>query len=235
MGLAAVHAFARAGAATVALDRDGPVVHSLAEELLSNGHTVLALTADVSDEDEVAAAIAQIVTTYGRLDAAFNNAGIMIPAAQTADTDTSVFDHVMAVNLRGVWNCLKHELIQMRAQKFGAIVNNSSIAGLTGSATRSAYSATKHGILGLTKSIALETGAQGIRVNAVCPGTIDTPMVGRMLHAGDLDHDASIAASAIPRLGRAEEIAAAVLWLCSPGASYVTGIALPVDGGYTAN
>jgi NAD(P)-dependent dehydrogenase (short-subunit alcohol dehydrogenase family) len=122
----------------------------------------------------------------------------------------------------------------MRTQGSGAIVNNSSIAGLIGDATRATYSATKHGILGLTKSIALETGAQGIRVNAVCPGTIDTPMVERMIAAGELNHEAAVAASAIPRLGRSEEIAAAVLWLCSPGASYVTGAALPVDGGYTA-
>jgi NAD(P)-dependent dehydrogenase (short-subunit alcohol dehydrogenase family) len=122
----------------------------------------------------------------------------------------------------------------MRTQGSGAIVNNSSIAGLIGDGTRAAYSATKHGIIGLTKSTALETGAQGIRVNAVCPGTIDTPMVERMIAAGELNHDAAVSASAIPRLGRAEEIAAAVLWLCSPGASYVTGAALPVDGGYTA-
>lgn len=158
----------------------------------------------------------------------------MIPAADVADTGNDVFDRVVAVNLRGTWNALKHELIQMRAQGSGAIVNNSSIAGLIGDGTRAAYAATKHALLGLTKSTALETGAQGIRVNAICPGTIDTPMVDRMIVAGDLDRDAAIAASAFPRLGRPDEIAAAVLWLCSPAASYITGVALPVDGGYTA-
>ena len=235
MGLAAARAFADAGASTVLVDIDETAVHAAAEELTSQGRAVLALTADVSDETQVAKIIATTMATYGRLDAAFNNAGIMIPSAPTADTDNAVFDRVMGVNVRGVWNCLKHELHQMREQGSGAIVNNSSIAGLTGSATRAAYSATKHAVLGLTKSTALEVGGQGIRVNAVCPGTIATPMVDRMLAAGDLDHDASVAASAIPRLGRPEEIAAAALWLCSPGASYVTGVALPVDGGYTAN
>ena len=122
----------------------------------------------------------------------------------------------------------------MRNSAPGAIVNNSSIAGLKGGRGRSAYSATKHAVLALTKSTALEEGGQGIRVNAVCPGTIDTPMVERMIAAGELDRNASAANSAIPRLGRADEIAAAVLWLCSPGASYVTGVALPVDGGLAA-
>jgi Enoyl-(Acyl carrier protein) reductase len=164
----------------------------------------------------------------------FNNAGIIMPALKTADTDNAIFDRVVAVNLAGVWNSLKHELIQMRKQRSGAIVNNSSIAGLKGSSVRSAYTATKHAVLALTKSAALEEGGQGIRVNAVCPGTIITPMVERMIAAGELDGDASAAASAIPRLGRADEIAEAVLWLCSPGASYVTGVALPVDGGLAA-
>ena len=140
----------------------------------------------------------------------------------------------MAVNLTGVWNSLKHEILQMRTQQSGTIVNNSSIAGLKSGSARSAYTATKHAVLALTKSAALEEGGQGIRVNAVCPGTIETPMVDRMIAAGELDRTASAASSAIPRLGHAEEIAAAVLWLCSPGASYVTGVALPVDGDLAA-
>jgi NAD(P)-dependent dehydrogenase (short-subunit alcohol dehydrogenase family) len=206
----------------------------VADELAGAGHDVLALVGDVSDEAQVASAVANVVSVYGRLDAAFNNAGIIMPPLKTADTDNAIFDRVVAVNLAGVWNSLKHELIQMRKQRSGAIVNNSSIAGLKGSSVRSAYTATKHAVLALTKSAALEEGGQGIRVNAVCPGTIITPMVERMIAAGELDGDASAAASAIPRLGRADEIAEAVLWLCSPGASYVTGVALPVDGGLAA-
>jgi NAD(P)-dependent dehydrogenase (short-subunit alcohol dehydrogenase family) len=235
MGLATARAFAESGASTVLVDIDETAVRAAAHELTAAGHQVLALVGDVTDEAQVASIIATTVDTYGRLDAAFNNAGIMIASAPTADTDNAVFDRVMGVNVRGVWNCIKHQLRQMRDQGSGAIVNNSSIAGLTGSATRAAYSATKHAVLGLTKSAALEVGGQGIRVNAVCPGTIATPMVDRMLTAGDLDRDAAVAASAIPRLGRPDEIAAAVLWLCSDAASYVTGVGLPVDGGYTAN
>jgi NAD(P)-dependent dehydrogenase (short-subunit alcohol dehydrogenase family) len=168
------------------------------------------------------------------LDMAFNNAGIQIPPCDAADEPAEVFDRVNAVNLRGVWACMKHELAVMRGQGSGAIVNCSSLGGLVGIPGRAAYHASKHGVLGLTSSAALEYAPRGIRINAVCPGTIATPMVTDMIDKGELDRDAAIADQPINRLGEPEEIAAAVLWLCSPGASFVVGVALPVDGGYTA-
>ncbi|MGO4857272.1 SDR family oxidoreductase [Arthrobacter sp. 2MCAF14] len=139
-----------------------------------------------------------------------------------------------AINLRGVRACMKHELAQMRLQGSGAIVNCSSLGGLVGNPGRAAYHATKHGVLGLTRSAALEYAPRGIRINAVCPGTIATPMVTGMLATGELDLAESLANQPINRLGEPEEIGAAVLWLCSQGASFVIGVALPVDGGYTA-
>ena len=165
---------------------------------------------------------------------AYNNAGIMLPLADAADEPAEAFDRVTAINLRGVWACMKHELRHMREQGSGAIVNCSSLGGLVGNPGRASYHATKHGVLGLTKSAALEYAPRGIRINAVCPGTIETPMVADMMASGELTVDDAIAGQPIGRLGRADEIAAAVLWLCSPGASLVVGVALPVDGGYTA-
>jgi NAD(P)-dependent dehydrogenase (short-subunit alcohol dehydrogenase family) len=148
------------------------------------------------------------------------------------DETSSAFDDVIAVNLRGVWTCKKHELLQMRTQGSGAIVNCSSLGGLVGQAGRAAYRATKHGVIGLTKSAAMDYAPRGIRINAVCPGVIDTPMGGRMGPDAikEIMRDQPIA-----RLGRSDEIAASVLWLCSPGASFVLGVALPVDGGFTAH
>jgi len=165
---------------------------------------------------------------------AFNNAGIQAPPTDAADEPAELFDRVNAVNLRGVWACMKHELGQMRAQGSGAIVNNSSLGGLVGLPERAAYHASKHGVIGLTKSAALEYAPRGIRINAICPGTIETPMVADMIAKGELDMDEAVAGQPIARLGQADEMAAAVLWLCSPGASFVLGVALPVDGGYVA-
>ncbi|MGH3118802.1 MAG: SDR family oxidoreductase, partial [Gaiellales bacterium] len=163
-----------------------------------------------------------------------NNAGIMVPPSDAADENLEAFERVNSVNLRGVWACMKHELTQMRAQGSGAIVNCSSLGGLVGLPGRAAYHASKHGVLGLTKSAALEYAPRGVRINAICPGTIETPMVAGMVSSGELEIDAAVANQPIGRLGQPEEIAAAVMWLCSPGASFVVGVALPVDGGYTA-
>jgi NAD(P)-dependent dehydrogenase (short-subunit alcohol dehydrogenase family) len=234
MGLATAQAFAEAGAAVVLTDVNEQSIRSAAEELVGGGHRALAVRCNVADEAEVAAMVAQTVSTFGRLDAAFNNAGVMPPAVETADASGEDFDRVTAINLRGVWNCMKYELRQMREQGRGAIVNCSSIGGLIGNPGRAIYHASKHGVIGLTKSAALEYAARGIRINAVCPGTIETPMVADMMAkesvtTADFQRDLPIG-----RLGRPEEIAAAVLWLCSDGASFVIGHALAVDGGYTA-
>src|SRR5665213_3539158 len=198
------------------------------------GHKAIAIRCDVTDEAQVKGMIAQTVSAFGRLDAAFNNAGVQSLAAETADATSEEFDRVNAINLRSVWLCMKYELLQMRQQGSGAIVNNSSIGGLIGIPGRAIYHATKHGVIGLTKSAALEYASRGIRINAVCPGAIETPMVAEMV-AKEPDTMKDITKEQpIGRLGRPEEIGSAVLWLCSDGASFVIGHALAVDGGYTA-
>jgi NAD(P)-dependent dehydrogenase (short-subunit alcohol dehydrogenase family) len=234
MGLATARAFAEAGAAVGLADVDETAVQAAAKELTDAGHRSLALVCDVTDEDQVAAAVDRTVETFGRLDMAYNNAGIMPPPTDAADESAEQFDRVQNTNLRGIWAAMKHELRHMRDQGSGANVNCSSLGGLVGNPGRAAYHATKHGVIGLTKSAALEYGSRGVRINAVCPGTIATPMVDAMIKGGELDRTQAEAGQAIERLGTADEIAQAVLWLSSPGAGYVTGIALPVDGGYTA-
>lgn len=174
------------------------------------------------------------VTEYGRLDMAFNNAGIQVPPSDAADETADSCDRVNAVNLRGVWAAMKHELQQMRKQGSGAIVNRSSLGGLVGLPERAAYHASKHGVIGLTRSAAVEYASKGVRINAICPGVIDTPMVADMVESQANARAAILTAQPIGRLGTAEEIAAAVLWLCRPGASFVVGTAIPVDGQLTA-
>lgn len=233
MGLITAQAFAEAGAAVVLADFNEAAVRSAAEQLVSEGHKAIAVRCDVADEAQVKEMVDLTVATFGRLDAAYNNAGINSPVAETADASSEEYERVMAVNLRGVWNCMKYELQQMRKQGSGAIVNCSSLGGLVGIADRGVYHASKHGVLGLTKSAGLEYAARGIRINAICPGIIATPMVTGMVEREPEAMDALMKEQPIGRLGRPEEIASAVLWLCSPGASFVIGHALAVDGGCT--
>src|SRR5215218_9302959 len=230
MGLATAQAFAESGAAVVLADVNEAALVAAADALTAAGHQALGVLCDVSQEDQVDAMVDRAVATFGRLDMAFNNAGIQAPPTDAAET----YDRVNAINLRGVWACMKHELRQMRTQGSGAIVNCSSLGGLVGLPRRAAYHASKHGVIGLTKSAALEYAPRGIRINALCPGTIETPMVTDMIAKGELELPDAVANQPIGRLGRADEIAAAVLWLSSPGASLIVGVALPVDGGYTA-
>jgi NAD(P)-dependent dehydrogenase (short-subunit alcohol dehydrogenase family) len=235
MGLAAAQAFAAEGAVVALADVNEAAARAAADQLIAAGHKAIAVRCDVADEAQVKAMIEQTVSAFGRLDAAFNNAGIQSPVAEVADASGEEFDRVNAVNLRGIWSCMKYELLQMREQGSGAIVNNSSLGGIVGLPGRAAYHAGKHGVLGLTKSAALEYASRGIRINAVCPGIIDTPMVSGMLVSQAEAMKELMREVPIRRLGRAEEVASAVLWLCSPGASFVIGHALVVDGGYTVH
>jgi NAD(P)-dependent dehydrogenase (short-subunit alcohol dehydrogenase family) len=234
LGLATARAFAEAGATVVLADRNGKEVQAAAKELADQGHKTLAVTCDVADDAQVEAMVKQTVEQFGRLDAAYNNAGIQNMLAETADMPRDDYDRVMAVNLRGVWSCMKFELQVMRKQGSGAIVNCSSLGGLIGGSQRGTYHAAKHGVIGLTKSAALEYATRGIRVNDVCPGMIQTPMSDQMIAAGQGPELDRMLQTFVPmkRLGRPDEIADAVLFLCSDRASYITGQSISVDGGY---
>ncbi|WP_225634515.1 glucose 1-dehydrogenase [Streptomyces solaniscabiei] len=233
LGLATARAFAEAGAAVALADYDLEAAQAAAEQLTAAGHQAIAIRCDIADESDVAHVVDQTVSTFGRLDAAYNNAGIQAPVSDIADADGNDFDRVIAVNLRGTWNCMKHELRHMRHQGSGAIVNCSSTGGVIGTAGMGAYTASKHAVIGLTKSAALDYASRGIRINAICPGVTETPMVTRAVEEVPEHMAAIVMEIPMERYGRPEEIAATVLWLCSPGAGFATGQALVADGGYT--
>jgi NAD(P)-dependent dehydrogenase (short-subunit alcohol dehydrogenase family) len=234
IGRATALAFARAGASVVVADideRGGDETVTLILE--GKGHAFF-VRCDVSRSDQVAALLATTVHTYGVLDCAFNNAGIEGTLATTVECTEENWDRTLAVNLKGVWLCMKHELLQMQKQGHGSIVNCASVAGLIGFPALPAYVASKHGIVGVTRVAALENAKLGIRVNAVCPGVIHTAMIDRITGGVPEVEARFIAPQPIGRMGTPEEVAAAVLWLSSPTASLVTGQALAVDGGWVA-
>lgn len=236
IGLAAATRFAEAGAAVVMSGRNAGELAQRADELREAGHRVLNVPCDVSDRAQVDEMVDRAVAAFGRIDVAYNNAGVISENAELLETPDDELDRVLDVNLRGTWNCMKSEIaVMLRQGDGGAIVNCSSIGGMVGTAGLSAYGASKFAVIGLTKSAALEYIAKGIRINAISPGMVETPMAAGVTH----DHDpqvvaAMVAEEPIGRFGEPEEIADAVLWLCSPAASFVVGVALPVDGGFLA-
>lgn len=236
IGRATALTFAREGAKLVIADMNPEGGHQTVHIIRENGGEAIFVQVDVSQAATVEAMISATVETYGRLDCAHNNAGIGArPRARLHELPEESWDRVLGINLKGVWLCLKYEITQMLKQEGGAIVNTASIMGLVGSWSRSgAYNASKHGVVGLTKTAALEYATAGIRVNAVCPGYIRTPLIEEALTSQPEMEAQIVARHPVGRMGRPEEIAEAVVWLCSDAASFVTGHAMVVDGGYVA-
>jgi NAD(P)-dependent dehydrogenase (short-subunit alcohol dehydrogenase family) len=234
IGRAAAEAFARQGAKVVVSDVTAEAGEAVAAGIRGAGGEAEFVRCDVARPAEVEALVRRTAGLFGRLDCAFNNAGIEGVSAPTAECTEENWDRVIGTNLKGVWLCMRHEIPVMLRQGGGAIVNCASVAGLVGFRGIPAYTASKHGLIGLTRTAALEYATQGIRVNAVCPGVIRTAMVERFTHADPQAEAGLVAAEPVGRMGTPEEVAAAVLWLCSDAASFVTGHALAVDGGMVA-
>ena len=234
IGRATAQAFAAEGLQVVVSDLDAVGGEGTVELIRAAGGEALFVRCNVTDENDVQNLLAQAVSAYGRVDYAFNNAGIEIEKGKLADGSIDEFDAIMGVNVKGVWLCMKYQLPLMLAQGGGAIVNTASVAGLGAAPKMSIYAASKHAVIGLTKSAAIEYAKKKIRVNAVCPAVIDTDMFRRAYEADPKKADFAAAMHPVGRIGKVEEIASAVLYLCSDGAAFTTGHSLAVDGGVTA-
>jgi NAD(P)-dependent dehydrogenase (short-subunit alcohol dehydrogenase family) len=234
IGRAAAIAFAQAGADVALVDVNQDGLEETAEQVQRLGRRPLVLRADVSSDEETRRAVDETVKGFGRLDCAFNNAGIEGKNAKTAELAVADWDRVIAVNLRSIFLSMRHEIPHMLEQGGGAIVNCASVAGLVGFAGLPAYTASKHAVVGLTKTASLEYATQNIRINAVAPGVIDTPMIERFTGGTAEGRKAMESLEPIGRMAKPEEVASAVVWLCSDAASYVLGYTLAVDGGFVA-
>jgi len=234
IGRSAAIELAAEGAAVVLSDVDDERGEAVAAEITAKGGQALFVHVDVSDDAQVEAMVRRAVDEFGGVDLAFNNAGIEGEPAPTHECTAENWDRTLAVNLTGVWSCMRHEIPRMLERGGGSIVNCSSVAGLVGFETIAAYVASKHGVVGLTRTAALEYAKDGIRVNAICPGVIDTEMVERFTGGQEEATSSMVAMEPVGRMGRPEEIADAVVWLCSDRSSFTTGQAIAVDGGFVA-
>ena len=232
IGKATALAFAKKGAKVAVVDwKENDEIVDLIKELGSEG---IFIKCDVSKTDDVKAMVAQTIAAFGQLDYAFNNAGIEGTSAPTQECSEENWDKTIGVNLKGIWLCMKYEIPEIRKQGKGVIINCSSVAGLVGFAGLPAYVASKHGVVGLTKTAALECATLGIRINAICPGVIQTPMIDRLTGKNKEAIKQFTGLEPLGRFGLPEEIANAVVWMCSDEASFVTGHAMAVDGGFVA-
>lgn len=235
IGRAAARLFSKNGAQVVIADRDLDGIEETLSMIKKSGGKGIAVETDISDSAEVKELVDQAVKTFGKLDYACNNAGIEGEQAFTPDCTPENWNRVIDINLRGTWYCMKHEIPEMLKNGGGSIVNISSIAGLIGFPGIPAYVGSKHGINGLTKTAALEYADRGIRVNSICPGAIETPMIDRFVGKQEKDREELVARHPMGRFGTPEEVGEAVIWLCSDKSSFITGQTLAVDGGYTAH
>ena len=233
IGRAAAVAFGRAGACVVVADTSVDGGHATAAMIVEGGGKALFVQCNVTRAIEVEALVDKTVAYYGRLDCAFNNAGVEEEHLPLADADEPLFDRIINVNVKGTWLCMKYEIRQMLKQGGGAIVNTASVAGLMGAPKHAIYAASKHAVVGLTKSAAAEYGKKNIRINSVCPGVIRTPMLERALERDPKWEATLVGLHPIGRLGEVDDVVNAVLWLCSDASGFVTGHQLAVDGAMT--